>query len=291
MHVDSNPHSILDSKLFDQHMQDFLIQTLEQDDCPSNLKDSIVYSVCAPGKRLRPRLFCAVAKALGISYQAILPAAVGIECIHTFTLIHDDMPCMDNSDLRRGKLSNHKQFSESIALLAGDGLFALGIEMFLRCEVDAAQLLEGLRFLLKQVGVQGVVGGQAQEELLMQSPSLEGLLAVHRKKTGALFRASIEIPAIFAGARGEVRSLIDELAQTVGFVFQIVDDLEDLEVSPKSILMYWEDATILAHCEERLRRVKEKMAQPEFGLTSLLSLVDELEQKLDTARQGSLGSQ
>ncbi len=226
----------------DQHLNQPKSQT------PFHLDEAIRYSLLSPGKRIRPRLFLACAEMLELQIENIIPSSLALEMLHCFTLIHDDLPCMDNDDFRRGKPSNHKKFGESIALLAGDALMALGIEVFLDSKVVAPRLLSGLKRFLWAAGPRGVIGGQASESLLGAHSSWNDLKKLHSQKTGALFSAALLIPKDFAGISddSEQGRAIDSFAHELGLAFQIADDLEDtLQDSashslhkPTSVLFY-----------------------------------------------------
>lgn len=232
---------------------------------PSNLEESIHYSLLGPGKRIRPRLLLATAEMLGLSSETALPAALALEMIHCFTLIHDDLPCMDNDDFRRGRPSNHKKFGESVALLAGDALMALAMDVFLDTPIDTATetsggvnssirpafLTAGLKHLVWAMGPRGVIGGQAAESLLGRNSTLDQLKSMHAQKTGALFAASLLIPKEFSGISDDSPSgkALIHFAQILGLAFQAADDLEDSQTAqgallgeentdPKSILFY-----------------------------------------------------
>ena len=212
---------------------------------PPNLVEAIRYSLLAPGKRIRPRLLFACSALLDLDLRAALPAALAIEMFHCFTLIHDDLPCMDNDDFRRGRPSNHKVFGESLALLAGDALLALSIETFVEsaAHLDSGLFQDGLRRFLWATGPRGVAGGQAAEALLNSQSTLTDLKKMHTLKTGVLFSAALLVPKDFAGILDTSscgRSLI-QFSEALGLAFQIVDDLEDAEkesARPTSILFY-----------------------------------------------------
>lgn len=209
-------------------------------DVPKNLMESIRYSLLAPGKRIRPRLLLGCAHMLQLQTEQVIYAALSVEIIHCFTLIHDDLPCMDNSDFRRGKPSNHKQFGEGIALLCGDALMTLAWEIFLKTPLEPKKILLGLQRLLQATGANGVIGGQASELLLKPSSTLNDLKKVHQKKTGALFSAAILISKDFQEIPDDSiqgKALI-QFAKAFGLAFQIADDLEDQENSPTSITYY-----------------------------------------------------
>ncbi len=241
------------SALFDPlaiDLETALAQTLERHfhgvdgDTPANLADSIRYSLLAPGKRIRPRLSLACAAMLGLPLQAALPPALALEMIHCFTLIHDDLPCMDDDDFRRGKPSNHKIYGEAIALLAGDALMALATDTFLDCDqIKPASILRGLKRLNWATGPRGVMGGQAREPLLSDASTLADLRLMHAGKTGALFSAAILMPMDLAEIDAESREgrALAVFAAELGVAFQVADDLEDGETeatTPTSVLYY-----------------------------------------------------
>lgn len=216
---------------------------------PPNLQESIRYSLLAPGKRIRPRILMACAEMLELPQEVALPSALALEMIHCFTLIHDDLPCMDNDDFRRGRPSNHKVFGEGIALLAGDALIALAWDVFLQVGKDAGKsvpasyLLEGVKRLNWAMGPRGVIGGQAAESLLHPGSSIEELRQMHAQKTGALFSAALLIPMDLAGIQEESQEgrLIRDFASELGLAFQVADDLEDAASDvgkPTSILFF-----------------------------------------------------
>ncbi len=211
---------------------------------PQNLVESIHYSLLSPGKRIRPRLMHATAEVVGLKATAVLPAAIAIEMIHCFTLIHDDLPCMDDDDLRRGLPTNHKKFGEALALLAGDALIPLAVSTFLDAapSVRPEHLQAGLKRLLAASGAPGVIGGQAAELLLREGSSLSDLKTVFAGKTGALFEASVMVPADLAGVAsdGASGSALLKFSQELGLAFQVADDLEDQGSAwePDHILYY-----------------------------------------------------
>lgn len=227
------------SRALESKFQDPLIPV------PRDLADSIRYSLLAPGKRIRPRLLLKTARMLGVSESAALPAAIALEMIHCFTLIHDDLPCMDDDDFRRGVPSNHKKFGESTALLAGDSLVAMAIETFLEAssKVESKPFTKGLARLVRATGPRGVCGGQAAESELGPGSKLEDLRAMHARKTGSLFDAAILIPADFLGLEegSEKHSALQAFSSALGHAFQVADDLEDDDSAnpdPSSVLRY-----------------------------------------------------
>ncbi len=198
---------------------------------PQALHESIRYSVLAPGKRLRPILVLAGAEAVGGSAKQVMPAACALECIHAFSLIHDDLPCMDNDDYRRGRLTNHKVYGDAIALLAGDALLAFAFQIVAQNMegVPPEIVLKSLGLLAEATGAAGMVGGQVVD---MESQGKEidrdTLRYIHTFKTGALLTISVICGASLAGA-SEIQ--IEELTaygHHIGLAFQIADDILDV---------------------------------------------------------------
>lgn len=198
---------------------------------PRPLLDSMKYSLLSGGKRLRPALAIASYEACGGRGEDIAGCAAAIEAIHTYSLIHDDLPAMDDDDLRRGEPTNHKVFGEAMAILAGDGLLTEALLMLLRAEGRIARdrLLEAVRELSFAAGPRGMVGGQAQDILSENAkPEADTLSYIHRHKTGALIRASVRLGGILAGAREAVMDALTGYGENLGLAFQIVDDVLDV---------------------------------------------------------------
>jgi geranylgeranyl diphosphate synthase type II len=282
---------------FENQLRSYLETHLCRSDgqTPLNLAESIRYSLLAPGKRIRARMLLACGKMLGLDSKAVLPAAVALEMIHCFTLIHDDLPCMDDDDFRRGMPSNHKKFGESLALLAGDALVPLALDTFMDSQVKAGALIQGLRRLIWATGPRGVIGGQAEESLLDQHSSLEKLKQMHRKKTGALFLAAILIPKDFAEITDESEKgqALTAFADELGLAFQIADDLEDLQetgvlsdlqADPRSILSHMSPKQAQTQTLEGLHRVSKQLIQV-FGQQAqeLICFSDEIAKKITHA--------
>lgn len=205
---------------------------------PELIHKAMRYSLFAGGKRIRPILAIAAARAVSDSPAGIEHAAAALELIHTYSLIHDDLPALDNDDLRRGRPTNHKVFGEAMAILAGDALLTLAFEVLSRLDGTSAEskirMVEELSRASGTVG--GMIGGQVHDiEGERRPPTRHLLESIHRAKTGALLRASVRIGAIYAGAsEGELQAL-SEYGEHVGLAFQIVDDLLDVEQSSESL--------------------------------------------------------
>lgn len=218
---------------FEQILESTLDKVFDSSDegyC-SNLFDSVKYSVLSPGKRLRPQMLLACGALLEIDEKKLYPLAVSLEMVHCFTLIHDDLPCMDDDDLRRGRPSNHKVYGDGVALLAGDSLMALAVDSFMLAsdEFDSKSFSLSLKRLIKAMGPLGVIGGQAQEMQLDQNLKLEDLCRVYRLKTGALFEAAVMIPFELSRLNRDssLSMLLRDFAVSFGVAFQIADDLDD----------------------------------------------------------------
>lgn len=194
------------------------------------LLESIRYSLLSGGKRFRPVLACVIAQALQGSVLDVLPWAAAIEFIHCYSLIHDDLPCMDNDDLRRGKPSNHKVYGEGIALLAGDGLLteAFGQLAHAYCE-NPATGMQLVSILGEAAGVRGMIGGQALDIWPEKLHGLTFVQSLHEMKTGALIRAAAEGAAVIADASASKRERARKLGALLGFSFQLKDDLLDFD--------------------------------------------------------------
>jgi geranylgeranyl diphosphate synthase, type II len=194
------------------------------------LAASMQYSLMAGGKRLRPVLLMAAAETVGGHGEDYLPMACAIEMIHTYSLIHDDLPAMDNDDYRRGKLTNHKVYGAGMATLAGDALLTMAFEVMLRqAGASAATLLAVVNEMSIAAGPYGMVGGQAIDlESENQQIDMKRLRQMHMGKTGALFRAAIRSGALLAGASNEALTALTRYAEQFGLAFQITDDILDV---------------------------------------------------------------
>jgi geranylgeranyl diphosphate synthase type II len=199
---------------------------------PHSLHQSVRYSLFCGGKRLRPLLTIAGAEIVGGNPQHVLPLACAVECIHTFSLIHDDLPAIDNDDLRRGHLTNHKVYGEAIAILSGDALLALSFELIGKCSlnVPADRVIRVLQMIAHATGTNGMVGGQVVdiESEGKDDLDLETVKWIHGRKTGALLTASLIGGAILAGADGEQEQALTVYGENIGLAFQITDDLLDI---------------------------------------------------------------
>jgi geranylgeranyl diphosphate synthase, type II len=199
---------------------------------PVSIHQAMRYSLFAGGKRIRPILAIAAARAVSDSPDGIEDAAATLELIHTYSLIHDDLPALDNDDLRRGRPTCHKVFGEAMAILAGDSLLTLAFEVLSRLPyIDAESKIRLVEELARASGtVGGMIGGQVNDiEGERKVPTASLLESIHRAKTGALLRASLRMGAIYAGATQTELSALSEFGERVGLAFQIIDDVLDVE--------------------------------------------------------------
>lgn len=205
---------------------------------PAKLIEAIAYSLYAGGKRLRPALILESCRACGGSSQAMdhaLIAAAAMEFIHTFSLVHDDLPAMDNDDLRRGRPTNHKVFGEALAILAGDAMTTLAFEI-LATDVPSPTNARMIRELAHSSGPAGMIGGQVLDmEGETKRLTLEQLQQLHRMKTGALLTCSCRLGAIAAGADQSKLDALTTFGQNLGLAFQIVDDILDETSTPEQM--------------------------------------------------------
>ena len=198
---------------------------------PEVIHEAMAYSVFAGGKRFRPVLCMAACEAVCGNSASALDAACALECIHTYSLVHDDLPGMDNDDYRRGKLTNHKVFGEGMAILAGDALLTYAFEILANMadEKNSLQIVQIIQEAAKASGEAGMIGGQVVDILSEQkAPDLALLEYIHSHKTGALIAASVRIGAILGGADAKQLEALTVYAQQLGLAFQITDDILDV---------------------------------------------------------------
>ena len=202
----------------------------------NGLNDAMRYSLLAGGKRLRPVLLLEFCRVCGGDYKNALPAAAAIEMLHTYSLIHDDLPCMDNDDLRRGRPTNHKVYGECTAVLAGDALQAEAFKKVLECSFPAENVLKCAYVFAESVGRAGMCGGQfldmSCENKILSTDELDN---INLRKTGALIRAACLMGASLAGASEEQLAAAAEYGNALGKAFQIRDDVLDVTSTPEEL--------------------------------------------------------
>ncbi len=205
---------------------------------PSNVHRAMRYSLFAGGKRVRPVLCIAAARAIHGDADGVENAACTLELIHTYSLIHDDLPAMDNDDYRRGRLTCHKVFGDAMAILAGDALLTLAFQVLARLpDVDAERKIRLVEELSAGSGtVGGMIAGQVFDiEGEAKPPTAELLETIHHAKTGALLRASVRMGAMYVGANDEELAALSCFGEHAGLAFQIVDDILDVEQSSEAL--------------------------------------------------------
>ncbi|MBC8226307.1 MAG: polyprenyl synthetase family protein [Gammaproteobacteria bacterium] len=202
---------------------------LDSISAPELLIQAVRYSTISQGKYLRPLLVYATGECLNLPTHQLDDTACAIELIHCYSLIHDDLPAMDNDDYRRGKPSCHKAFTEATAILAGDGLQSLAFETLSRSAWPSAELkLRACQYLASCIGCTGMVGGQILD-INAQTHSLTGISQIHQLKTGALFKACTHLPCLYAQVDEFTSRQLDTFSECLGLAFQIQDDLIDIE--------------------------------------------------------------
>ena len=219
--------------LYQHRIEGVLARALDIDGgATPRLMEAMRYSTLAGGKRVRPVLVFATGEALGASLEILDCAAAAVELIHVYSLVHDDLPAMDDDDLRRGRPTCHRAFDEATAILTGDALQARAFEVLTQADaITAAARLEMLRVLAEAIGTRGMAGGQAIDLEAVKQPMDEAALErMHRQKTGALIQASVLLGAISAGVQHAAdRAALAQFGAEIGLAFQIQDDILDVE--------------------------------------------------------------
>jgi len=224
-------------KLVDSFLEDYLPPRSMY---PEIIHEAMRYSVFAGGKRIRPILALATGEALGGDCRALIALAGALELIHTYSLIHDDLPSMDDDDLRRGQPTAHKKFGEGVAILAGDALLTLAFQLLAEIPVPHDQQERKIKVIHKiarAIGTScGMVGGQVVDLTTQGKPfSREQLNYIHSSKTGALIQASVRCAALLSNADENARSALADFGASIGLAFQIVDDILDIEGTPEQL--------------------------------------------------------
>lgn len=198
------------------------------DDSPIPLHQAMNYSCLAEGKRIRPFFCYSAALSIASSTSEMIDIGCAIEMIHCFSLIHDDLPCIDNDDLRRGQPTCHKMYGEAIAVLAGDALMVLAIEVLSSLNIEPTKIVRMIKILTQSIGSQGLVGGEVLDILSEKKvPTLELLETIHRKKTASLIATSMVMGGILKDATEDQLQKLGFYGESVGLAFQIVDDILD----------------------------------------------------------------
>lgn len=220
-----------------QEVEEAITDFIDADsNIPSLLRDAMLYSLQAGGKRLRPVMVVLACEACGGQIDQAIPAAAAMEMVHTFSLIHDDLPAMDNDDLRRGKPTNHKVFGEATAILAGDALVTNAFEMIAKGAINDRQVRQLVIELAQGSGASGMIGGQVLDMVgERQTPDLKKVCDIHTYKTAMMFRAAARMGAVSANADSKIVEMLGEYGLKSGLAFQIVDDLLDISSTPQEL--------------------------------------------------------
>ena len=230
MAFDINAYLFEKRSIIESFLQTYFEQSQSE---PSIIFESMRYSLFAGGKRVRPILALASYEACQKNSRDIIPQAASVELVHTYSLIHDDLPSMDDDELRRGKPTNHKVFGEAIAILAGDALLTEAFRMMTHVENNALKpslLIHAIKELAKAAGAHGMVAGQVQDMLSENAnPSLDMVNFIHSRKTAAIITACLRIGGILAEAEDDALQSLTNYGERIGFAFQIVDDILDIE--------------------------------------------------------------
>ncbi|MEN9450169.1 MAG: farnesyl-diphosphate synthase [Pseudomonadota bacterium] len=251
-----------DFESYQERVNQLLTSCLSNPSPPSKLLyDAMCYAVLNGGKRLRPLAIYTLGIALGISLQELDQAACAIELIHAYSLIHDDLPSMDNDDWRRGKPSCHKQFGEGMALLAGDALQALAFDVLLKAPLQPIKIVKMLKVLAKAAGPWGMVAGQAMDFSGSGCAGKSSAENIHSLKTGALFVAAFQLPGIVADLSDDNLLTLKKVGNNLGLAYQIQDDVCDNEN-----INFWQDSI---ERENHLKGLKDQIFS---DLASILML-------------------
>lgn len=233
------------------------------------------YSLLSGGKRFRPLLAALTAKALDRKIEHALPMATAVELIHTYSLIHDDLPVMDNDDMRRGRPTNHKVYGDAQALLAGDALLTAAFGVL--AESESKNLRTALALLSEAAGPRGMVGGQVLD-IATHDPNERLLAEIHKRKTGALIRVAVEGTAVLLGASEEQVKLLRTYGENLGMAFQIADDIQDYnperpeKINYVSQLGLEETKKLLSHVSHEAERTLNTFGAQAEGLLRMITL-------------------
>ncbi|WP_214698963.1 MULTISPECIES: polyprenyl synthetase family protein [unclassified Exiguobacterium] len=219
-----------DLKKWKLAVEETMQELIESSDMPTRLRDAMSYSLEAGGKRIRPALVYAVLETYGIAIERGREVASTLEMVHTYSLIHDDLPAMDDDDLRRGRLTNHRQFDEATAILAGDALLTDAFRILSEANLPAEAIVEIIRAFGLAAGSAGMVGGQLDDMLAEKRDdvTLQELQSIHERKTGALLVYALEAGSVLAGVSKEDRLQLKQFGRHLGIAFQIQDDILDV---------------------------------------------------------------
>ncbi len=262
-------------------VEEFLRQELSEASYQENLRQIMEYAITNGGKRLRPVLLVSTYELFCDDIKKALPYAAALEMIHSYSLVHDDLPSMDNDDLRRGKPTCHKQFSEYGAILAGDALLNLSFETMLRYagNFPLEIAIRAMAYITNASGAKGMCAGQ-MTDMEQSVTDFDALCEMYRKKTGALLKAAVVTGGILGGASEEIIVILERYADLVGLIFQIKDDILDVESDEatlgKPVLSDQKNQKITFVSQYGIKRCRELMAEYEKTALECLSCVEKL---------------
>lgn len=251
-------------------------------EAPARVHEAMRYSLFVGGKRIRPALTVLAGETLNVPRELLLPGAAALEMLHTYSLIHDDLPAMDDDDLRRGQLTVHRKFDEPTAILAGDALLTLGLTLLAVHpeDVPSAARCRAVALVGRAVGTYGMIGGQAddmaaQADWPADAPA--ALESIHRRKTGALLSAAVRLAGVYAGAAEAVDRLLGEIGDAIGLMFQIADDILDVEGTAETLgKTAGKDAAAAKLTYPGLHGIEKSRAMLEETRVSALELAERL---------------
>lgn len=232
--MDINRYIKNKKNLIDSFLKAYTDSIKKRKECPARLHEAITYSLMAGGKRIRPVFCIAAYEAVGGGSHEIVPVAASLELIHTYSLIHDDLPAMDDDDLRRNKPTNHRVFGEATAILAGDALLTDAFSIIAGAKAAPEILISVIRELTHACGPSGMVGGQLVDIMLEgKRAGKRELLHIHKHKTGTFIRGAIRIGATMANASSSKLNALTKYGEKVGLAFQVIDDILDITGTPE----------------------------------------------------------
>lgn len=268
---------------FDEQFERFLTPVSQ---VPERMVEAVRYAALAPGKRLRPYLVIRCCELVGGNVNEAWPVAAAIECVHTFSLVHDDLPAMDDDALRRGRPTCHIQFDEATAVLAGDVLIILAFEQLARGVADAGLAIRLIRELAAGSGWSGMIGGQ-MDDISGHShpPSLDRTVAIHERKTARLFKAACRMGALVGRADEAALSALTQFGQSLGLAFQIADDLLDVTANSATLgKRVGKDATARKQSFPRVVGLEESVAAARLRVDEALAALHRFDATADELR-------
>jgi len=274
-----------------QEVETCLASLLPEDGPLAAHYEAMRYSLLAGGKRVRPILAIATAEIFRCETTPFMPVICSLECIHTYSLIHDDLPAMDDDDLRRGKPTNHKVFGEAEAILAGDGLLTLAFELLSRdtfpSSINHRDILKIIHIISRAAGSSGMVGGQCLDiKAEGKNVSLEDLQRIHRLKTGALITAAVQVGAVIGNADADQFDNLTTYGKNIGLAFQMKDDLLNIEGDEKELgKAVGSDAEHNKATYPSLLGLENTKKQLQTTITTALAALDDFDEKADPLRQ------